>query len=136
MKKMILAFTIILFTAATISQTPAPSKEYYLQKSKNQKTTGWVLLGGGTAMAVVGIILASSDNPESGDIYGPNFESGSLLLVAGLAADLISIPFFISSANNARKAANISFNHQKILYPQPGNFVVKSQPSITIRIRI
>lgn len=132
--KTITALLLVLFlTASAFSQTQnaAFSKEDYLQKSKSQKTTGWVLLAGGTTMAVAGaIIMDNSDIFDSNS----NFDMGGYLFLGGLAADLASIPFFISSAKNARKAATISFNFQKMYFPQHNTFVAKVQPAITLRI--
>ncbi len=82
----------MLFSLLTISvfgQTTF-SKEYYLQKSKNQKKTGWILLGGGTLMAVIGAVSFNSNYNSSGD-YGSTDAAGFLFL-GGVAADLISIP--------------------------------------------
>ena len=55
-------------------------------------------------------------------------------MIAGAATALGSIPFFISSAKNARRAAAISFNNQKILFPQQNTFVLKTQPTVTLKI--
>jgi len=134
MKKLILLIILSLLTINLFSQTQnlKLSKDDYLQKSKNQKTTGWVLLAGGTTMAVVGIIIGNNSNLF--DNNNSDFEIGAGLLIVGLATDLVSIPFFISSSSNARKAATISFNFQKIYLPQHNVIVAKTQPSITLRI--
>lgn len=132
MKKLVIILLTLFFMIETFAQAPAPSKEYYLQKSESQKTTGWILLGGGTAMAVVGIIIAANDNPGPYDIYGSNFETGSFLMGAGFIADLVSIPFFISSGKNARRAANISLHRQKIAVPGQNGFSIRMQPGVTL----
>jgi hypothetical protein len=49
MKKFILSMMLSSFTINSFSQVekaPKLSKEYYLQKSKNKNTIGWILLGG------------------------------------------------------------------------------------------
>jgi hypothetical protein len=38
------------------------TKDYYLQKSKRQKTGAWVLLIGGTALIGTGLLIADSKN--------------------------------------------------------------------------
>jgi hypothetical protein len=110
MKKLILLIILSLLTVNLFSQTQnlKLTKDDYLQKSKNQKTTGWVLLAGGTTMAVVGIIIGNNSNLFDSNNSG--FEIGARLLIVGLATDLVSIPFFISSSSNTRKAATFSFN--------------------------
>lgn len=127
--KTISIFLVVLFVAMqSFGQNPSLSKGDYLQKSKNQKKTGWILLGGGAAMAVVGaIIFEESDDWSS-------IDTGGFMMLGGAAAGLTSIPFFISSAKNANKAATISFNYQKAYFPQQNTFAVKQQPAITLRI--
>ena len=136
MKKTVIFLLTLFFMAESICQAPALSREYYLEKSKNQKAAGWILLGGGTALAAVGIILASNDNPEPYDIYGSNFETGTILMATGLVADLVSIPFFIGSANNARRAASISFTNQKVVITAKSSFLIKTQPAVTLTITL
>lgn len=131
--KTISIFLVILFVSLqSFGQNQALSKEDYSQKSKNQKTTGWILLAGGTTMAVAGLISMSNQDFWSSD--NSSYDASGFLFFGGLAVDLASIPFFISSAKNARKAATISFNYQKAYFPQHNTFVAKMQPTITLRI--
>jgi len=133
MKKMILVLTLLVLMVRLFGQNPTQSREYYLQKSKNQKTTGWVLLAGGTAMAITGAIIFENSDLLSDD---PSSENGALLFAGGVVADLVSIPFFISGAKNAGKAAAISFSNQKALVPQRDGLAMKVRPSITLRITL
>jgi hypothetical protein len=131
--KTISIFLVILFVALqSFGQNPSLSKEDYLQKSKNQKKTGWILLGGGTAIAVAGTISMSNQDFWSSDNSG--YDTAGYLMLGGLAVGLASIPFFISSAKNANKAATISFNYQKTYFSKHDIFVAKMQPAITIKI--
>ncbi len=141
MKKIVFSLTLLLFVAKSFSQSTALSKDYYLKKSKNKKTVGWLMLGGGVAMTTIGIIIASGQtNDRLNDPFGVDPFSGNegaaIVAVAGLASALGSIPFFISSAKNARKAAMISFNNQKVLFPQQNTFVLKTQPTLTLKLRL
>lgn len=61
---------------------------------------------------------------------------GEIFAVSGIVITLSSIPYFISSGKNKRKAATVSFNNQKIVLPQIGGFIVKTQPAITLEIGI
>ena len=131
--KIICIFMVILFLALqSFGQNQPLSKEDYLQKSKNQKTTGWILLAGGTTIAVAGLVSMNNQDFWSSD--NSSYDASGFLFLGGLAVDLASIPFFISSAKNARKAATISFNYQKTYFPQHNNFTAKAQPAITLRI--
>jgi hypothetical protein len=132
-----LLIMIALFSVLTVSaQGTTESKEFYLNKSKNQKTAGYILAGGGAALIISGIIVGNGDNnndPNELD-FGPNFDVGLWLLGGGLVSALASIPFFISSGNNARKAATIVIGHQKIMIPKYNSQVSVLQPAISLKI--
>ena len=88
-------------------QNQQRTKEYYFEKSKRKKTTAWILLGAGTAMAIGGAIGFDNSWDKSSeytktDIFG-------FITLAGIISDLVSIPFFISSAKNKKKALSITF---------------------------
>lgn len=135
MKKFIFSLMFLLFVLKSFSQTPTSlehSKDYYLKKSKNQKTTAWILLGTGTALIGVGLIDGSKKttlSEGSGDFW-------FYALTVGVAADLASIPFFISSSKNKKRAASITINNQNILLPQQSSLCLKMQPAITLKINL
>lgn len=129
MKKIICFMAVLLFALNSYSQTPAPTKDYYLKKSKTQKTVGWIMLGGGVTMATIGFI--NYNNDPSGII-----NNSLIISLAGVGVALGSIPVFLSAGHFSRKAAAISFNNQKILYPQQNVFVLKSQPTLTLKINL
>lgn len=133
MKKLMYTFMLMLVAFTTFAQTPLKTKAYYLQKSKNQNTAGWVLLAGGTTLAIIGGASFNTSYNEPGN-YGKTDASGLLMLV-GITADLISIPLFISSAGNARKAARVEFDYQPVNVFQPG-LAVKFQPAIKFTFKI
>ena len=136
MKKIIFSLTLLLFVARCFSQTtssPKLSKDYYLQKSKTQKTIGWVLLAGGTAMVVGGAISEPKAKPSSlSDAY--NFNASDIIILIGTGVDIISIPFFISAHKNKKRAASVAIANQKILWSQKNNIGFVTQPSVTIKI--
>jgi hypothetical protein len=137
MKKLLLLFTL-LSTMIVSAQEGKYTRDYYLTKSKNQKTMGWIMLAGGAGLVIAGIAVGNSDNnndPNELD-FGPNFDAGLWLLGGGLAVGAGSIPFFISSSNNARKAASISIINQKILIPKGAALSARTQPAISIRIAL
>jgi len=99
MKKIMLSFFIAVLTVNAQAQetvkTPM-TKADYLQRSKSQKSTGWVLLGVGA----VCIGVAAPGN-VSLDVL-------PILVVGGGAAIIGSVFSFMSSAKNKRKANSMS----------------------------
>ena len=59
---------------------------------------------------------------------------GGFLLLGGLAMDLASIPFFLSSAKNARRAASLSVTNQPLFIPAGSAWAVRAVPSLSLRI--
>ena len=153
MKKIILYTLLLVIPTATFCQsTPndIPAiKTDYLKKSKNQKTAAWVLLGGGFALTTTSILLAT---PKVTEDYGNalvgifstepapqnNYTAENILLITGTASMLASIPFFIASKKNKRKAmgmsANIKMENARMIQYQ--SFVQTSYPAIALKIKL
>jgi len=91
MRKIILFSLVLVSFLSSFSQQTNPSnaltREQYLQKSKHQKTAAWILLGGGIALGVTGVIVDASNWESSG---------GDVLLVLGGVSMISSIPLFIA----------------------------------------
>lgn len=153
MKKIIL-YTLLLALPAVAFCQSIPNKAPvlkvdYLQKSKKQKTAAWILLGGGFALSTTSILIAT---PKAADDYGyfygglffdepvpqNNYTAETVLLVAGTVAMLSSIPLFIASKKNNRKAMNMSANikMEKATMIQKQSFVQNSYPAIALKIRL
>ena len=101
MKKFIIF--IILFTSCKYSFCQETEKlnqlitrADFLQKSKAQKTTVWVLLGA----AIASFALVAPGNTSFSTL-------GTVVVIGGISI-LSSIPLFIVSSKNKRKAANTS----------------------------
>ncbi len=128
---------MILLTSYSL---PAQTKDYYLLKSKHQKTAAWIMLGGGTTLLAVGGIIGirGFSNLLSGQVdkAGNNVGLAGLLDITGGAAMLGSIPLFIASSRNKHKAMIITFGNQ------PLNALVKnimwrrSLPSIGLQFKL
>jgi hypothetical protein len=100
------------------------SQEDYLKKSNNQKRVAGILFGiGSTAF-----IIASSGN-NSFDVAIP-------LVIGGGAAILTSIPFFIASGKNKKRArlATASIDLQPTFNPY--QFAVKNIPAVSLKFRL
>ena len=100
MKRIFIMLAVILIG---ISVTAQQTKEDYLQKSKNQKTAGWIFTAGGGAMVIAGLVLISSD-PS----YFSGETVGALLAVGGGAAVTTGILLFNASNRNKKKAEGLA----------------------------
>lgn len=135
-KNLCLSFLLITAIQCFAQQDPPTPPVDYLQKSKKQRTAAKVMLGAGTAMALISILVVTDDVVgilEPGD--KENASLADVLGFGGLAVAAGSIPLFIASGRNKRKAMNLSFNSQKILIPQRNNWSTLAVPSIKITIR-
>ena len=139
MKSLLILALTIFSVVSTFSQQKQPdklTKEYYLDKSRHQKITGIVLLSVGATMAIAGILVGNNEESNASSMYSANFDAGAGLLLTGMAAGLVSIPFFVSSSNNAEKAAAfVGFHQQRVLTPSI-RASARMQPAIGLRIRI
>ena len=124
------------YNAAILFTDTSQSKAMYLQKSKNQRTAGWILLGGGALLAVSGGVLFSNNFQLFNNKNDDKAATGGVLFLTGLGCSLGSIPFFISAAHNANKAATVSFKTQPVLLPQQNNLVVKTQAAIAVQVKL
>lgn len=152
MKKVIvyilLIFPTAIFCQSTTNDLPTVTTDY-LKKSRNQKTGAWVLLGGGFALTTTSILIATPKAAEdltygfggflSGEPAPQNdYTAESILLVTGTAVMLGSIPLFIASGKNKKKALNMSANikMEKATIIEQQSFVQSSYPAIALKINL
>jgi hypothetical protein len=147
----LLLYTILLNLTLSVSSfaqiNPVQSKPNFdqsevdrlLKKSKNQKITAWSMLGGGTLLIIMGIVVSPDDEYYVYDPMGNIIEdtpapTSAYLAGAGLLSMAGSIPFFISSGKNKKKArAMVSTTY----YPNPAvPTQLIAMPSAGIQITI
>ena len=119
------------------TQTTTFSKEYYLEKSKKQKKTAWVILGSGLTFAAIGGLVQLTNSNQTS--YGSGFDldfTGAYIAIGGGVLSLASIPCFVNAAKNKKLAVAIAIDNQNILLPQENNFTFKKQPSLCLRIEL
>ena len=128
MRKMFCLIVLSTIVSTVFSQPTTSIQTDYLQKSKKQKTAAFVLLSGGAVLAVVGTAIGVSrwddeivsivDEGEDDKSY----MAGGIMMVTGLAAMVGSVPLFIASARNKRKAhaasASIKLETMPVVYRQ------------------
>lgn len=146
MKKIITILALILISDSTFSQqnnlSPTLTKQDYLEKSKKKKTTAWILLGGGAALALIAVVIPEGDLTDELDPYCLCYDihendgiKGALVLAGGLSM-LGSIPFFIASGKNKRRAMNVSFKNDPVPQIQKSSFVYRYIPSFSLKISL
>lgn len=132
--KKIVAFALLLMISVTsFSQqvtNPAPAvKADYLKKSSSQKFTAWVLFGGGAAV----LVITALSNLGI-DFTGPKKKFPVVPVGIGAVCMVGSIPFFIASAKNKRKALSMSFKNEMIPQRQNDGLVNRLVPSLSLKI--
>jgi hypothetical protein len=97
------------------------------------------MAGVGTTMAMTGLAMGLKNldglfDPGSGNKY--NSTVADVLGYTGLAIVVASIPLYISSSKNKRKAMSITFKNQLIPQIQKESFVNVPVPSLTLKISL
>ena len=141
MKKASILVSILIVAASTFCQqtnpVPALINHDYLQKSKNQKKAAWIMLGGGAALVLTGVLLPRGEKTGWNPISGDEYENDGVCAVfglTGLVSMLGSIPFFISSGKNKRKAisSSVVFKMERPVEQYPT--INKTYPAAGIQI--
>jgi hypothetical protein len=135
MNKIIVFALLLIVSVESFSQpatNPAPTvKTDYLKKSSNQKLAAWVLFGAGAA-----VLLITALSNVGIDFGGPKKSFPTAPVGIGAVCMASSIPFFIASAKNKRKAMSMSFKNEMIPQLQNGRFVNCTVPSLTLKISL
>lgn len=131
MKKTILLFLAMAFAITTFCQKRVLTKDEYLTKSKNQKTTAKIMLAGGASLILIGLAVGNRDESSFG-------EAGAGVIMGGIGvlSMIGSVPLFIASSKNKRKAMELAFINEKVPFPRSGGFTKLSCPSLAVRIRL
>jgi hypothetical protein len=148
MKKIIIIPFLFAFATASFCQQVTTKKqsftqEDYLKKSKNKKKIGWILLGGGAVLAATAAIIPKGEyEGREPCLYGFACESyknddiiGGLAVSATLSM-LGSIPFFLSSGKNKRRANAISasFKTEDASISRGYNLVRIKYPALSLKL--
>lgn len=137
MKKILLSLSMVFFILNSFGQTPTTplSKDYYLEKSKKQKKTAWIILGSGLGLAAIGGLVQLSNSNQTS--YGSGFDfdfTGAYIAIGGGVVSLASIPCFVNASKNKKLAVVITIENQNSLLPQNYNVAFKAPPSLCLKI--
>jgi hypothetical protein len=115
------------------------TKTDYLKKSKNQKTAAFVLLGVGAALDIGGIIATISNaNKEIDNLFSENSVNHGTeyaLYIAGTASLLGSLPLFIVSKSNKKKALSLGINTQQFHQLKKSSLYAVNYPTLSVKIK-
>ncbi len=146
MNKLFTLFALILMSFTSFSQqvNPSPSltKQDYLNKSHKQKKTGWILLGSGATLFITGLVIPKGELTDQFNYYTFEkdiYENDGLkagFMIAGTLSMLGSVPFFIASGKNKKKAASISFKNYSIPVMRNGNLVKQTTPMVCFKVNL
>ena len=122
---------------------PTFTKEEYLQKSKSQKTAAIILVSAGGLASTIGAVMATDDlEDDLGGVFDPYYEDNgdetvsAILFFGGLAAMLGSIPLFVSSNKNKKRAMELSFKNIPSTQVYRNMVINQNIPSINLRIHL
>jgi len=146
MKKIILFSILLIVSACGFGQQTnsisALTKQDYLKKSKNKKTRGWVLLGAGATIAILGFSSDIGDGTtamsNSNGYFNPDYsESGATVIgVFGLAGMAGSTLFFISARKNKKRSIGLSLKSEPATQLLKNSFVNRSVSSLNLKISL
>ena len=142
MKKLILFLIFVAFITTAFCQQSSPITTNYLEKSKKQKTAAWIMLGGGGALGITGIVISTHhtvDELTTAFSTGHDdaaFATGGVLALIGVGSMLGSIPLFISASHNRRKAMAVNVINEHIMIPYGNMIAIKEFPAISFKISL
>ena len=104
----------------------------YALKSKNQKSGAWVLLGGGTALIAGGLLIGNRKESSFDDA-----SLGAVIGGLGVISALGSIPLFLASGRNKRRAIG-SAQIRVLPHPSIGNSLTYGSmyPEVYFKIKL
>lgn len=107
-----------------------------LQKSKNKKKVAWIMAGGGATLLLTGIIIPRGEIIH--DNFFQEYKNDGIkhsFALTGALSILGSIPFFISSHHNKKKAASLSFKNEPVQQINKSSIVYQNIPSLTLKFK-
>lgn len=124
-----LLFCVFTFAQQVPGQDQSVSKDY-LTKSRKQKSAAWSLLGLGGVLIGTGLLIGGKKSASLDDAA-----TGGIIASVGIVSSLVSIPLFISSGKNRKKALKTSA-YLGAQQPMIGTVHSLRRPSPTLSISI
>ncbi|RYE00914.1 MAG: hypothetical protein EOP50_02920 [Sphingobacteriales bacterium] len=135
MKKIVAFAMLLIVSTSSFSQQSDPSqpitRQDYFEKSKKQKTAAWVLLAGGAGLIGEGHLIGNGDESTFDDAA-----AGGIFAILGVLSAIGSIPLFIASGRNKRRAMNVS-THLQIRHNSVQSrtlFCYRNAPALSLKL--
>ena len=109
-----------------------------LQKSKNKKKVAWIMAGGGATFILAGSIIPRGEIKRYNVIF-PEYKNDGIkasFLLTGALSMLGSIPFFISSHHNKKKAASLSFRNERVQQINKSSLAYGTIPGVSLKFKL
>jgi hypothetical protein len=85
------------------TRSPQESHDFFMRKSRNNRTAGWILAGTGSALILTGTLIAYGEALDAA-YTGEESSASGVVAGIGLVAGVLSIPCFINAGRNKKKA--------------------------------
>jgi hypothetical protein len=146
MKKHLLLMLSLAFALCSSAQQTAPAttqKTGYLKKSKSQKTAAWILVGGGGLLTTAGMVVGMNEAVDELSTLFTGEEqkssnTGAVLFYTGLVSMAGSIPLFLASSKNKKKANSMSasFKMESLPSIRENSIVKTGYPAIAVKFSL
>lgn len=133
----LLFFSINIFSQKNISAPPV-SKQDYLQKSKRQKNTAWILLGSGVGLAIATKVFPQGKLERSG-YFADRYSNDGLrtgFALAGFSFLIVSPFIFEEAKKNKRKAMAMGLKMNTAPQIQNNSIAHRQHPSLNLKISL
>ena len=131
MKKYSAILLLTLLSCSVFSQEMSRNKEYYLTKSKKQNTGAKIMLIGGAVLVGGGFLIGDRKESTFDDAM-----TGGIVGIIGAGLMIGSIPVFIGSAKNKRKAASLSFKNVPVQQIKNSSLAYKPMAAVSLKINL
>jgi hypothetical protein len=147
MKKILIILVTLFCTTNSFAQQTGGNlptlKDEYLLKSQKQKKTARILLIGGAGLVVTAFAIPRGELVYDGICIGiycsdeyKNDDLKTAVLLAGGATMLGSIPFFLASKKNHKRAASVSVKTERAIHSYSQRLVRTSFPALAIKLQL
>lgn len=104
--KTVFSFIVVMMLSGSLAaQNLSEQKDmYYLKKSQDERTAGYITLACGAASLIPGVVMLSQTKPGWETVNWSKALGGTALTIIGTACITASIVLFIKSDNSRRKA--------------------------------